>query len=142
MDRPETVSLPIWTAFAHGSGFRALDSAGRRGAGDADGRDVVRRSVSACRVARRLAHDSSGPTVGRVVGLAVLCLAIGALPRGAERDQTPHALLGLWLLSALVAVYLIYLGVSAGPVGILFWPAAATHLMLAVLLAGVALRGE
>ncbi len=76
------------------------------------------------------------------MGLAVLCLAIGALPRGAERDQTPHALLGLWLLSALVAVYLIYLGVSAGPVGILFWPAAATHLMLAVLLAGVALRGE
>ncbi len=83
-----------------------------------------------------------GPTVGRVAGLAILCLAIGCWPRGAERDQTPHALLGLWLLSALVAVYLIYLGVSGGPVGVLFWPAAATHLVLAVLLAGVALRGE
>ena len=52
-----------------------------------------------------------------------------------ERDKTPHALTGLWLLSALVAVYLIYLGVSGGPVVVLFWPAAAAHLALAVLLA-------
>ena len=77
-----------------------------------------------------------GPTVGRVAGLAIFCLAIGCWPRGI----TPRALPGLWLLSALVAVYLIWLGVNGGPVGVLFWPAAATHLTLAVLLAVVSLK--
>jgi hypothetical protein len=82
-----------------------------------------------------------GPTVGRVAGLAILCLAIGCWPSGMERGQMPHARRGLWLLSAAVAGYLIWLGLSGGPVGILFWPAAATHLALAVLLAGASLKG-
>ncbi len=41
-----------------------------------------------------------GRTVGRVA-LAILCLAVGCWPPGMERDKTPHALTGLWLLSAL-----------------------------------------
>ncbi len=81
-----------------------------------------------------------GPTVGRVAGLAILCLAIGCWPRGVERGQTPQALPGLWLLSAVVAAYLIYLGASGAQVGVLFWPATAAHLTLAVLLAGVSLK--
>jgi hypothetical protein len=81
-----------------------------------------------------------GPTVGRVAGLAVLCLAIGCWPRALERGETLHALPGLWLLSAVVAAYLIYLGLSRATVGVLFWPAAAAQLTLAVLLAGVSLK--
>jgi len=40
------------------------------------------------------------------------------------------------------ALYLIYLGVSGGPVVVLFRPAAAAHLALAVLLAAAALKAE
>jgi hypothetical protein len=81
-----------------------------------------------------------GPTMGRVAGLAILCLAIGCWPRRAEQGRPPRALPGLWLLSAVVATYLIYLGVNGAPVGVLFWPASVTHLALAVLLAGLWLR--
>jgi len=77
-----------------------------------------------------------GPTVGRVSGLAILGLAMGCWPRGI----TTHALSGLWLLSALVAAYMIWLGVNGGPVGVLFWPAVVAHLTLAVLLAAVWLK--
>jgi hypothetical protein len=70
-----------------------------------------------------------GPETGRLAGLALFSLALGCWPR----DASASALPGLLLLSVLVTIFLVYLGLS-GVFGVLLWPAAATHLVLAVLL--------
>ncbi len=81
-----------------------------------------------------------GPTVGRVAGLAILCLAIGCWPRVMERDKMLHALAGPLASERVVAVYLIYIGASGASVGVLFWPVVTAHLTPAVLLAGLAFK--
>ena len=47
--------------------------------------------------------------------------------RVAEQKRPDVSLPGLWLLSALVAVYLIVIGLTGAAVGLLFWPAVATR---------------
>jgi len=76
---------------------------------------------------------ASGNAVGRISGLVMLCLAAGCWPRNSEH-QRPHALAPLLALSLLATVYLIVVGLSGATVGILLWPAAALHLILAILL--------
>ena len=66
-----------------------------------------------------------------MAGLAILCLAIGCLPRGVERGQTPQALVGLWLLSALVAAYLYVVARAWGLALFTVYPS------LGILLAGM-----
>jgi hypothetical protein len=78
-----------------------------------------------------------GQEMGRVAGLALLGLALACLPRPGARETSTATIEGLLLLSVLVTAYLVYLGLSAASVGVLLWPAAATHIVLAILLARV-----
>jgi hypothetical protein len=63
----------------------------------------------------------------------MLCLAIGCWPRDNDSGRS-EALLPLLTLSWLAAAFLILLGVRGADVGWFCWPAAALHLILAVLL--------
>ncbi len=74
--------------------------------------------------------NAAGDATGRISGLVMLCLAAGCWPRAAEA----HALAPLMALSWLAAAFLIITGLIGANVGVLLWPAAALHLILAVLL--------
>ncbi len=76
--------------------------------------------------------DQVGDSVGRIAGLVMLCLAAGCWPRAASAES--HALMPLTALSWLAAAFLIVTGLIGANVGILLWPAAALHLILAILL--------
>ena len=76
--------------------------------------------------------NGAGEPTGRIAGLVMLCLAAGCWLRGAGAD--PHALAPLMALSWLAAAFLIITGLIGANVGILLWPAAALHLILAILL--------
>lgn len=78
--------------------------------------------------------DQIGDSVGRIAGLVMICLAAACWPRGSEGDEA-RALGPLMALSVLAALYLIAVGVGGATVGVVLWPAAALHLILAVLLA-------
>jgi len=75
--------------------------------------------------------NPAGEATGRIAGLVMLCLAAGCWPRAAGEA---HALAPLVALSWLAAAFLIVTGMIGASVGILLWPAAALHLILAVLL--------
>ncbi len=76
--------------------------------------------------------NPAGEATGRVGGLVILCLAAGCWPRAATAES--HALMPLTALSWLAAAFLIVTGLIGANVGILLWPAAALHLILAILL--------
>ena len=78
--------------------------------------------------------NASGDLVGRISGLVMLCLALGCWPRAFDGEDR-QALAPLIALSLLATVYLVYVGMGGVNVGVLLWPAAATHLILAILLA-------
>jgi hypothetical protein len=65
--------------------------------------------------------------VARVAGIALIGLGF-ACGTGPPR-------LGMLIYSALVALYLAYLGAAGGYSGVLLWPAAILHLVLTALLA-------
>ena len=76
--------------------------------------------------------NAAGEATGRISGLVMLCLAAGCWPRAAESG--PQALVPLVALSWLATAFLVAIGVIGANVGLLLWPAAALHLILAVLL--------
>ena len=78
---------------------------------------------------------AAGEATGRISGLVMICLAAGCWPRAASAEA--HALMPLTALSWLAAAFLIVTGLMGANVGILLWPAAALHLILAVLLTRV-----
>ena len=63
----------------------------------------------------------------------MLCLAVGCWPRTFE-GETQQALALLVALNWLAAGFLIPVGMGGANVGVLLWPAAAVHLILAFLL--------
>ena len=76
--------------------------------------------------------NPAGEATCRIAGLVMLCLAAGCWPRAV--DAQARALAPLMALSWLAAAFLIVTGLIGGNVGMLLWPAAALHLILAVLL--------
>ena len=76
-----------------------------------------------------LGVEFSGAAIpaARVAGIALIGLSVACLPG--------RALLGMLTYSALVMLYLGYLGFVGGFTGILLWPAVVVHAMLSVLLA-------
>jgi hypothetical protein len=68
-----------------------------------------------------------GVPAARVAGIALIGLSVACLPR--------MALVGMLTYSALVTLYLGYLGIRGEWVGPLLWPALALHAILTLLLA-------
>ena len=64
--------------------------------------------------------------VARVAGIALIALGMACWP------GPPHV--GMLTYSALVTLYLAYLGFADGLAGIFLWPAVVLHLILTVLL--------
>jgi len=65
--------------------------------------------------------------VARVAGIALVSLGVACWPG--------PPLIGMLTYSALVTLYLAYLGLAEGSAGILLWPAVALHAILTALLA-------
>ena len=74
----------------------------------------------------------TGMVSGRVAGIALVALAVACWP------GPPVA--GMLIYSTAVALYFIYVGFAGGFTGILLWPAAVLHLVLAALLARGAIK--
>jgi hypothetical protein len=70
--------------------------------------------------------------VARVAGITLIALGIACWPG--------PPLAGMLIYTALVALYLAYLGLAAGLSGILLWPAVVLHVILAVLMTRAAER--
>ena len=64
--------------------------------------------------------------VARVAGIALIALGIACWPG--------PPLLGMLTYSALVTLYLAYLGFAGGLAGVLLWPAVVLHVILTALL--------
>jgi len=69
-------------------------------------------------------------TIGRVAGIALIGLGVAYWPG--------PPIVGMLIYSAVVALYLAYLGVAGGTSGTLLWPAVVVHAVLAVVLSRVA----
>jgi hypothetical protein len=72
--------------------------------------------------------------VARVAGIALIALGVACWPG--------PPLLGMLIYSALVTLYLAYLGFVASLTGVLLWPVVIIHAILTALLAREALRSK
>jgi hypothetical protein len=66
---------------------------------------------------------------------------VSCWPRAFEGENR-QALAPLLALSLLATVFLIYVGIGGVNVGVLLWPAAAAHLILAILLVRAWMSGR
>ena len=81
------------------------------------------------------ALSGAGQALGRLAGIALIALALACWPRKNAGSEANSALPALLVFSLLAALYLVYVGIRGEFVGVLLWPAAATHIVLAILLA-------
>jgi hypothetical protein len=65
-------------------------------------------------------------SLARITGIALIGLGVACWP------GTP--LLGMLTYGSTAALYLAYLGLTGGPIGMLLWPAFAVHVALSLLL--------
>ena len=72
--------------------------------------------------------------VARVAGIALIALGIACWPG--------PPLVGMLTYSAVVTLYLAYLGFAGGLTGVLLWPAVVVHLILTALLARDLMRRQ
>jgi hypothetical protein len=72
--------------------------------------------------------------VARVTGIALIALGVTCWPG--------PPLVGMLIYSALVTLYLAYLGLAGGLTGIFLWPAVALHAILSVFLGRLWLAGD
>jgi hypothetical protein len=90
--------------------------------------------------------DRPGQALGRFAGGALLALALACGPGAEGGSETAPALRALLALNVLVASYLLYLGIGGELVGVLLWPAAILHAVVATVLAcawlGISRRGS
>jgi len=73
-------------------------------------------------------------TVARVAGIALIGLGVACWP------GTP--LLGMLIYSAVVTLYLAYVGLAGEFAGVLLWPAVVLHAILTALLTRAITRGK
>lgn len=83
-----------------------------------------------------------GRALAPLAGFGLLSLALACWPSQFPGGSAASALRAFLLFSALAAVYLIYWGVVGSGVGVLLWPAAIFHGILALLLGLVWVRAR
>jgi hypothetical protein len=84
--------------------------------------------------------NAAGEAIGHVAGFGLLGLGLAGWPASAQADGKSAAVRGLLAYNVLGAIFFIYLGIQGTLVGMLLWPAAVLHTVLAILLARVFLR--
>jgi hypothetical protein len=72
--------------------------------------------------------------VARVTGIALIALGVACWPGS--------PLVGMLIYSAMVTLYLAYLGFAGGLAGVFLWPAVALHAILSVFLGRLWLAGD
>jgi hypothetical protein len=72
--------------------------------------------------------------VARVAGIALIALGVACWPG--------PPLVGMLTYSAVVALYLTYVGLTGGSTGILLWPAVVLHVILTALLTRASARAK
>ena len=72
--------------------------------------------------------------VARVAGIALIALGVACWPG--------PPLVGMLTYSAVVTLYLAYLGLAGGLTGILLWPAVVLHVVLTALLTWASTRDQ
>lgn len=77
----------------------------------------------------------AGVPVGRIGGIALLCLALACWPDFKALGGLPSAHVALLTYNLLVAALLSYLGWTGEFAGLLLWPAAVLHAVITLLLA-------
>jgi hypothetical protein len=81
--------------------------------------------------------NAAGEAVGRVAGFGLLGLGLACWPGSTRVSGKSAAARGLLAYNLLATVFFIYLGVRGTMVGMLLWPAAVLHAVLAIALARV-----
>jgi hypothetical protein len=83
-----------------------------------------------------LGHKMAGIAipVARMAGMGLIGLGIACWPG--------PPLVGMLIYSALVTLYLAYLGFAGGFAGVFLWPAVALHVVLSILLGRAWLASE
>jgi hypothetical protein len=88
-----------------------------------------------CRLLFGTELTGASVVMARVTGIALIGLGIACWP-------ACTALCGLLTYSALVTVYLAYVGLAGGFTGILLWPAVVVHAVLTLLLVRACLKHQ
>ncbi len=83
----------------------------------------------------------AGIVMSRVTGIALIALGLACRP-GSGATDSPRALQGMLCYSLLATLYLAYLGIRGGWVGVLLWPAVAIHAILTTLLVCARLKDQ
>lgn len=73
--------------------------------------------------------DGAGGMMSRIAGFALVGLGIACWP-----GRAGGAFDGMLTYSALAMLYLVYVGLSGGDVGLLLWPAVLAHALIVMLL--------
>jgi hypothetical protein len=81
--------------------------------------------------------NPAGEAVGRLAGFGLLGLGLACWPGSTPVSGKSAAARGLLAYNLLAAVLFIYLGVRGTMVGMLLWPAAVLHTVLAIALGRV-----
>jgi hypothetical protein len=81
--------------------------------------------------------NPAGEAVGRVAGFGLLGLGLACWPGSTPVSGKSAAARGLLAYNLLAAILFIYLGVRGTMVGMLLWPAAVLHAVLAIALGRV-----
>ena len=76
----------------------------------------------------------AGTVMSRVAGIALIALGVACWPG--------PPLAGMLIYSAVVTLYLAYVGFAGGLTGILLWPAVVLHVILTALLTQAAIRDK
>jgi Ca2+/Na+ antiporter len=75
-----------------------------------------------------------GTLLGRCFGIALLALGVACWPKGQSAESGSPAFRGMLIYNVLIALYLAYLGLVGHLGGLLLWPGAALHAVVALLL--------
>ncbi len=76
----------------------------------------------------------AGIVMSRIAGITLIALGVACWPG--------PPLVGMLTYSAVVALYLAYVGFAGGLTGILLWPAVVLHVILTALLTRASISGK